>query len=170
MIERNTIFDYLAQIIITWGFTMLCLFLFCALFGESAYEYSSIFQLGNAGISISTAMQFLGMSALIVGLKWLFFSTVFIKQTSILLRSILMFFCIIATVGIFAAVFQWFPVNQLKPWIMFFICFFICASGSVTISMLKMKNDNQKLQSALEKLKSSVNETNSNNEMGTSPQ
>lgn len=65
----------------------------------------------------------------------------------------MMFACIILSIALFAAVFQWFPVNQIKPWLMFFICFFVCASVSVLVSVLKEKSDNRKMQAALERLK-----------------
>lgn len=159
MIQRNTILDFLMQIMTTWGFTMLVLFLFCTIFGENAYGYSSIFQLGNTGISCSTAMQFLGITVLIVTLRWLLFSTIFFKRSGILFRIIVMLVCVIVLVGIFASAFQWFPVGQVKPWIMFFICFFVCAAGSITISLLRIKSDNKKLQSALEQLKNNINES-----------
>lgn len=153
MIKRNTIFDYLAQIMVIWGISMLSLCLFCVLFGEAAHGYSTIFQLGSKGISVATALQFFCLAIIITGLKWIFFSDIVIKRLSVLFRNILMFAAIILSVGIFAAVFRWFPINQAKPWVMFFICFFLCSSVSVIVSVKKEKSDNQKIQDALERLK-----------------
>lgn len=68
-------------------------------------------------------------------------------------RTIWMFLCIIISIVIFASAFQWFPVNQVKPWIMFFVCFFICAFVSVIVSVIKEKSDNKKMREALEQLK-----------------
>lgn len=69
------------------------------------------------------------------------------------MRTVLMFVCIILSIALFAGIFAWFPVNQIKPWIMFFICFFVCAFFSVLVSLLKEKSDNKKMQEALERLK-----------------
>ncbi|MGN0132435.1 MAG: hypothetical protein ACI4AA_08340 [Lachnospiraceae bacterium] len=153
MIKKNTIFDYLAQVMIVYGISVICLCAFCLLFGEDAKGHSSIFALGNAGIPAGILGQFLWMAMIISGLRWLFFTDVLIRNLSILLRSILMFICVILSVGIFAAVFGWFPVDQVLPWMMFFICFFVCAFISVGVSVLKEKSDNRKMQEALERMK-----------------
>jgi len=52
-----------------------------------------------------------------------------------------MFIMIIIMIAVFAAIFQWFPVNMVKPWIMFFLCFAICATVNVIISSLKEKKE-----------------------------
>lgn len=153
MIKKNTIFDYLTQIMVVWGVSILGLCLFCRLFGEMANGHSSVFEFGSAGISIATLLQFLLLAILIASLRWLFFADVLIKRLSIVLRMIFMILCVIVSVGIFAAAFQWFPVNEAKPWIAFLLCFLICASVSVAVSVTKEKSDNKKLQAALERLK-----------------
>ncbi len=153
MIKKSTIFDFLTQVMVIWGIEMISLCVFCVLFGESAQEISSIFALGNEGLSIDTLLQFLGLAIMISGLMWLFFTDKLIKRLSIMVRTILMFACIILIIGILAALFQWFPVNQWEPWIMFLICFFVCAFISVLVSVLKEKSENRKMQDALERLK-----------------
>lgn len=160
MLKKNTIFDYLAQIMVVWGVSTLFLCLFCKLFGNIDPEISlisSVFELGSTGISISTLMQFFFMAIIITSLRQLFFTDILIKELSIMFRSIMMFTCVILTVGIFAAIFKWFPVNQVKPWVMFFVCFFICAGASVYVSALKEKDDNKRMQAALERLKNERN-------------
>lgn len=156
MLKKNTIFDYLAQIMVVWGISTLFLCLFCKLFGNIDPEISlisSIFELGSTGISISTLMQFFFMAIIITSLRQLFFTDILIKELSIVLRSIMMFACVILTVGILAAIFKWFPVNQVKPWVSFFICFFICSGVSVFVSAQKEKGDNKRMQAALDRLK-----------------
>lgn len=153
MLQKRTIFDFLTNVMVIWGIEVISLCLFCPLFGESAKEISTIFALGNAGISIATLLQFLGLAILISGLMWIFFTDKLIKRLSIMVRTIMMFVCVILAVGIFAAIFQWFPVNQVEPWIMFLLCFFVCAFISVLVSVTKEKSDNRKMQEALERLK-----------------
>lgn len=153
MIKKNTIFDYLINVMVVYGISIISICLFCFLFGEEVKDVSSIFSLGNAGISITTLIEFLIISIIISGLRWLFFTDIIIKNLSITFRCALMVTCVIILVGVFAAVFKWFPVNMAMPWIMFFICFFICASVSVGVSLLKEKSDNKKIQDALNKLK-----------------
>ena len=155
MIKKSTIFDYLIQIMVIWGISILSLCVFCSVFGEMAKGYSSMFQLGNSGIAISTLIQYLFLSIIVASLRWLFFTDVLIKRVSILIRSIMMFVSVILLIGIFAAIFQWFPVNDMKSWMMFFVCFFVCACISVVISAIKEKSDIKKMQEALEHLKES---------------
>lgn len=149
MIKKNSIFDFLGQIMVVWGISILSLCLFCYLFGKSAKAYSSIFALGNMGISVSTLMQFLCLSMILTVLRWIFFTDIVIKKLSILLRSIFMFAGIIVSVGIFAAVCHWFPVDEVVPWILFLVCFFVCAAVSILVSVLKERSDNKKMQAAL---------------------
>lgn len=149
MIKKNSIFDFLGQIMVAWGISTLSLCLFCFLFGKSAKGYSSIFALGNMGISISTLMQFFCLSMILTILRWIFFTDIVIKKLSILLRSIFMFAGIIVSVGIFAAACHWFPVDEVVPWILFLVCFFVCAAVSILVSVLKERSDNKKMQAAL---------------------
>ncbi|NLG04397.1 MAG: hypothetical protein GX567_11315 [Clostridia bacterium] len=153
MTKEHSILDYLSQIILIWGISILSLCLFCAVFGETALEYSSIFILATSGIPISTCMQFLLMSFVIVSLRWLFFTDRLFKKLTILMRSILLFLFIIVFISIFAIIFKWFPVNELLPWLLFLICFFVYSSISVIISVYKDKSDNDKMQAALDQLK-----------------
>lgn len=153
MAKKYTIFDFLTQIMLIWGISILSLCFFCLLLGEMAIGHSSIFHLGSTGIPIATAMQFFGLAIIITILKFIFFTDMLIKEWSIMLRTILMFTCVIISVGIFAAIFWWFPVNQIKPWLMFLICFFIYGSISVAVSVIKERSDNNKMQEALERLK-----------------
>lgn len=152
MLKKNTIFDYLTQVCVIWGVSTLSCCLFCFLFGESAKGLSTIFELGNAGLSVATLLEFLGLAIIITGLRWIFFTDVLIKEMSILWRTILMLVTVILAVIVFSYLFGWFPMNQLLPWVMFLICFFVCAFISVIVSVLKEKND-KKMQDALERLR-----------------
>ena len=153
MIKENSVFDYLANVMLIFGISVISLGLFCVLFGEDASELSSIFKLGNAGLAIDTLGQFLAVSFIISGVRWLFFTDRIIKNMAMTNRCIGMLICIIIVIAIFAGVFDWFPVGMVKPWVMFFICFFVCAAVSVGISVLKEKSDNRKMQDALDRLK-----------------
>ena len=84
MEERKTIFDYLGQIFMIFGITIAILNVFCILFGEDAKEFSTMFSLGNQGISVPIMFQFLIISAIIVTLRFIFFTDVWIKNMSVL--------------------------------------------------------------------------------------
>ncbi len=153
MTKKNTIFDILAHIMVVWGIEVLSLCVFCSLFGESAKEVSSMFELGSVGVPVATLLQYLILAIVITALRWLFFSDKLIKCLSVILRGAFMLVGTFISVGMSAAVFKWFPVNQAMSWIMFLVSFLICTVVSICVSVLKEKTENRKLQDALERLK-----------------
>ncbi len=153
MIKKDTIFDFMTNVLMIFGISVMCILLFTFIFGEDAKEVSTIFALGNQGIALTTLLQFFASSFLITVLEWMFFTDKIFKKMSLAVRFILTFLSIVILIAVFAAIFGWFPVNMVLPWIMFLGCFVICATVSVVLSVLKEKRDNAKLQSALELLK-----------------
>lgn len=153
MNKKDTIFDFLIHVLVVFAISIISICLFAFLFGKEAGEVSSIFALGEKGIPLSTVVQFLVLALIITVIRWIFFTDRIIKTLSLALRTIIMFVMVILIIAVFAAIFQWFPVNMAKPWIMFFICFGICAAVTVILSGLKDKKENEKLQKALELLK-----------------
>ena len=153
MENRKTIFDIIGQIFTIFGFAVICLIIFGYLFGEDAKKYSSIFELGNNGLTLSTLVQFLLTSTIIVLFRQFFFTDIILKNLSITARTIGMFGSVVLMIGFFVWIFGWFPVNEVKPWIMFLICFAVSAGASTAISVWKEKIKNQKMQEALERLK-----------------
>lgn len=154
MEERKTIFDYLAQVLIIFGFSMLILNLLCIVFGDSARSLpSSMFALGSRGIATETAFQYLTVSALITGLRFLFFSDRFIPKMSVPLRTVCMLGSVLLITTAFIIRFQWFPFDLWQAWIMFFVCFLLSFVCSYLVMLLKERTENRKLQEALKKLK-----------------
>lgn len=153
MLKKSTIFDFMINVLVVFAISILSLCLFTFLFGKEAGEVSTMFALEEKGIPLSTVVQFLALAVIITTLQWIFFTGKFIKTLSITWRTVLMFVTIIIVIALFVAIFQWFPVNMVMPWIMFFVCFAIFATVSVIISGLKEKKENEKLQEVLELLK-----------------
>lgn len=152
MIRKNTVFDFLESVFVIFGITVLSLCVFVTMFGNEAKEISDIFSLGNDGVSIATLIQFFWMSFLVCAIRFICFTNLIIKKLSISGRTIVMFVSVIVAVGVFAAVFHWFPVDMALPWIMFFFCFSVYAAFGVILSVMKEKKDNKELQDALERL------------------
>lgn len=150
MNQKNTIFGFLNHVLVIFGITVICLIVFVGLFGEDAEGVSTIFGLGDKGITIATLLQYLLLSVLITALRLLYFTDKFVKKVSIAVRTILMFVSIIIAIAIFAAVFGWFPVHMWQAWLAFFVCFALSAGISTAVSVIKEKSDNEKLQAALE--------------------
>lgn len=153
MEEKKTIFDYLAQVLIIFGFSMLILNVFCILFGDSAQSLSSMFALGSRGVPAEIAFQYLAISALIAGLRFLFFSERLIKKMPVPLRTVCMLGSVLLVTAAFIIRFQWFPANLWIAWAMFFACFLLSFVCSYLMMLLKEKIENQKLKEALDRLK-----------------
>ena len=153
MEENKTIFDYLAQVLIVFGFTMLTISIFCLAFGESAKEFSAMFALGSKGIPVEIAFQFLGVAFLIVGVRYIFFTDICIKKMPIWLRTICMLAATVIIIAVFIIVFHWFPINMWRPWAMFVICFAISFFGSYLVMVIKEQFENKRMEEALQRLK-----------------
>lgn len=158
MEERKSIFDYLSQVFVVFGITILILNIFCKAVGGDAYVISSIFQLKDSGLACSTMFQFLAVSFVMVGLRYLFFTDCIIKKMSVALRTSCMVTLAILSVGIFSYLFSWFPIDEWKAWIMFVICFGICFVISFFVTVLKEKTENKALETALKKIQTDRNE------------
>ncbi len=153
MEERKTIFDYLAQVLMIFGFAMLLLNIFCLAFGESARGFSAMFELGSRGIPAEIAFQFLCISAIVTGLRFVFFTDALIKQMPLWMRTVCMLTAVILVIAVFIIAFRWFPVNMWQPWAMFFLCFGISFAGSWLVTTSREKYENRRMEEALQKLK-----------------
>ncbi|MBO5210235.1 MAG: hypothetical protein J6B68_12985 [Lachnospiraceae bacterium] len=153
MEERKTIFDYLGQIFMMYGISIALMCVFCVLFGEGAKKFSSMFALGKEGLNITTMVQFLLMSACITGIRFLFFTDVIIKKMSLTARTVWMVISVLLVAAGFIMVCDWFPADMWRPWLMFLICFGVCFIVSMSITILKERMENKKMEEALERLK-----------------
>lgn len=153
MEKRRTIFDYLTQVLIIFGFSMLIMNIFCLVFGNAAKGISAMFELGNQGVPVKIAFQFLCISALIVGIRFIFFTDIFIKKMTIRLRTICMLLSAITVITVFIIVFHWFPVTMWQPWVLFFICFLLSFVGSYFVMVIREKIENKQMAEALQRLK-----------------
>ena len=153
MDKKKNILDYLAQVMIVFGFTMLVMNILCLGYGDSAKDFSSMFELRSQGIPVKTAFQFLCVSLLVIGLRIIFFTDMLIKKMTIWLRTICMLVSVVIVIAVFITMFHWFPVDMWQPWVMFFVCFGISFLGSYFVMVLKEKAENRRMEEALQRLK-----------------
>lgn len=149
---RKTIFDYLGQVFITFGFSIVMLNLFCVLVGEDAREVSTIFTMGNKGLTVATMAQFFAVSVCITALQAVFFTDRFIREMSVTLRTVCMLTSVVSVILAGTFMFGWFPVNQWQSWAGFFLSFGVCFAGSLCLMTLKERTENRKMEEALRKL------------------
>lgn len=150
---RKNVFDYLSLVMMHFGISMLVMNIFCVLFGDNAKEFSTLFELGGAGLSVKTALEFFALNMLIIAARALFLSDRIFKKLSPVCRTICLVTAVIALTGVFIAAFGWFPLNSLPAWTIFFVCFVLSFLASWFVTSLKEKAENKKLAEALERLK-----------------
>lgn len=153
MEEKRNVFDYLAQVLTVFGFAMLTLNIFCLIFGNSAKEFSAMFELGNKGIPAKIVFQFLCVSVLIVGARFLFFTDIAIKEMPLWLRTVCMLTAVVIIIASFVIAFHWFPADMWQPWAMFFVCFGLSFLGSYLVMIVREKVENRRMDDALRRLK-----------------
>lgn len=158
MEERKTIFTYLGQVFMIFGITIVILNLFCVLFGESAQSYSTMFSLGKEGISIATMMQFFMVSIGTVAIRYLLFTDAVIRNMRLVVRMICMIIAEIMMIVVFVLAFDWFPADSWQPWGMFLLSFACSFVISLTITILKERTENKRMEAALIRLKEQENE------------
>lgn len=154
MNEKNKeIFDFAAQTLILFAFSILIMVILASLYGESAKNMSPLFQLGSKGLASSTIMQFLLSSVIITALKKFFFSERIFKRLMTLWRTVLMLFGILVFSVIFIIIFNWFPLDYVMGWAGFIICF---GGSCVIISaflIIKTKIDSRRYKALLDDYK-----------------
>lgn len=153
MEKRKTILNYLVQVLVIFGFSMLVMNIFSLIFGQSAKDISSMFELGNQGISVKIAFQFLGLSMLVTGSRFIFFTDTVIKKMSISLRTVFMLLSVISIMAVFIIAFNWFPIHMWQCWAMFLLCFALSFLGSYAVVTIKEKAENKQMEEALQRLK-----------------
>ena len=156
MEKEKTIFDYISQVFVIFGATVLILNMFCLLFGKDAKELSTLFSLGNQGLSVATMLQFLAMSVFITIWRFLFFTDKVIKDLSLALRTAGMFTAVVLTIIVFVLLFSWFPLGDWKAWLGFAVSFVISVAISLGLSTLKEKTEEEKMAKALDRLKEEI--------------
>ena len=158
MDKKPTVFDYLSQVFMIFGITILLLNIFCLIFGETARDYSEIFALGSEGLSVETMLQFLFAIAITITFRFIFMTDLIIKKMLLSARIVTLFAAAFLNIVAFIIVCGWFPVNNLLAWIMFLISFAVSCTLSTLVSTLWEKTENKRLAEALDKLREESHE------------
>lgn len=152
MEEKRTVFGYLAEVFMIFGITILILNMLCLLFGPTEQDISSMFRLGNKGLSVWTVLQFFLVSIGITFLRFLFFTDQIIKKMSVVWRTVFMVLSILVLITGFILCCDWFPADMWEAWAMFLLCFAISFAVSTGIMVLKERAENRQMEEALKRL------------------
>lgn len=142
-------YGFIAQVLILFAVSILFLMMNVTIFGEEANGLSTMFQIGSKGLAISTLLQFLISSTVIIFFKTLLFSEKIIKTMMTLWRTILFLLSILLSFIMFIIIFDWFPLDNLSAWCGFFIYFGGGFIVSTTFMIVKTKLDSKKYDELL---------------------
>ena len=151
MEDRKTIFTYIGETFATYGIIVFLFVLITEGIGKDAEGYSTFFTFGNRAMSLHTLLQLLGLAVVISVCRNVLFDDRWIRSMSMLARNVLFFLIITVTIVLFVILFGWFPINDMKAWIGFFISFAVSSTVAVVLSRIRERAENDKMNRALEK-------------------
>lgn len=158
MNNKPTLLDYLSQVFMIYGVTVLLLNIFCLMFGEAAMDHSTIFSFGSSGLSVRTMLQFLLAIVITIVFRFTFMTDILIKKMPLAARIVTMFAAAFLNIMVFVIVCKWFPIDNPIAWTMFLVSFAVSCAVSTLISICKEKYENKQLSEALQKLKEEEHE------------
>lgn len=152
--EDNTkLFNFINQVFATFGIIVLFFLIIGSVVGESASMYSTLFVFGKEGYSTATLLQLLFMSVIISIGREIFLTDHWIKNLIMLWRNVCFFVVVIIAVVLFVVVFEWFPIDDVKAWISFFLSFSVCTVIGIIISRIKEQAEDKKMAQALDRFR-----------------
>lgn len=149
--DRKSVFGYIAQLLATFGAMVVIFIVFGICIGNSTEGYSSLFELGSRGLTTDTLLQLLLLAVLVTVAQVIFLTDVLIGDLNMIARNLLFITSVFISIVTFAAVFGWFPVNDIKAWIGFVISFSVSMTVSLFITRSVEKSENKKMQEALDR-------------------
>ena len=133
-------------------------------FSPEVKNLSTLFTLGEAGLSFNTILQIAGFSLLLDFFMVLIFSEIFIKNMRFLRRTVHFSYVSLLTLSVFSLVFKWFPANDPLAWLGFILSTIICFAASIGLTLLKLKLEGKKYNRLLANYKAQykINRSNIN--------
>ncbi len=149
MEDKKTVFNYISQLFAIYGVVVAIFVAISLIIGNEAGSVSTLFSLGSTGLSARTLIELFILVVIVTIDDNLFHTDLIIKNMPLIVRNILFFAVIMVTTTVFAAVFGWFPLNDIGSWIGFIVSFSVCAVFSSFLMRLEEKAENKKMQEAL---------------------
>ena len=147
---------FIEKLLSTFAVIILVFMILTLFIGNGAKEKSSLFRLGNQGLSLSTLVQLFALSFAVCLLNVIFLTDTFLKNMGIVLRYVLFFILTMAVLASFSLIFHWIP-NEIKYWLGVLACFLVSTITSIFVSRLLSKREDEKLNSALKAIKMKEN-------------
>ncbi|MBP5451416.1 MAG: hypothetical protein J6Y16_04180 [Treponema sp.] len=153
---KNKFVLFIEKLLSTFAVIIMVFMILAFFIGDGAKEKSSLFSLGNQGLSLSTLIQLFALSLAVCLLNVIFLTDTFLKNMGVVLRYVLFFILTMAVLASFSIMFHWIP-NKIKYWLGVFVCFLVSTITSIFVSKLLSKREDEKLNSALKAIKMKEN-------------
>ena len=153
MEDKKTVFNYISQLFAIYGVVVAIFVAINLIIGNEAGSVSTLFALGSTGLSTKTLIELFVLVIIVTIADNIFLTDLVIKNMPLLVRNILFFSVILVTITVFAAIFGWFPLDNISSWIGFIVSFSVCAVISSILMRLEENAENKKMQEALKKYK-----------------
>ena len=118
-----------------------------------APETSSIFSLGGAGLPYSAIFQFAALALVLAVFSRLLFFSPLESKIPYLLKLILLTISNLFATSVFAILFKWFPLDNMRVWIIAFLAIFIANAAAAALSFLFVLFENRKYNALLDNYK-----------------
>ncbi len=140
----TSLFKIANRTIVTFSVFILTLSLLALFTGNVTQSISTMFQLGNKGLALSTIAQSFLISCTIA--IEIFLIENYCKDWPTVYKAGLTFFAVILTAMIFIVIFDWFPINSILGWISFLASFLLFFTVSTFIMTIKVKKEDEEIQ------------------------
>lgn len=154
---KNRVVLFIESLLQIFAVIILIFAITTVLIGKEAEKFPNLFILGNKGISVQTFFQLFAFSFFICVFRFVFFTDVFLKKTSLVLRYVFFFIFTIAVFVIIALIFRWVPGKPFF-WILVLASYSVCTVISILITNCFTKKEDEKLNEALTKMKKQIEE------------
>ena len=149
MEKKYTIFQFLMEIMIVFSVSILFITFVGTLIGEDSQSQSTLFLLGNKGLSNATIFEFFLFSIILEITRLFWISERILKRIMMLWRMIFMLSSIVIEVACFSQIFGWFHLTDFHAWIGFLVTFAFFFCMSILVMVTKTNMENKKVEEGL---------------------
>ncbi len=165
MSRKEYIMDFANHMCMTFSILIVSLSICSLIIGGKIKDYSSLFVMGQQGLSVETIFQMLLSSLIITSFRGLIYSELIKNTVSRTKRASILASLIFVLIVIFIHLFRWFPKDATLVWVVFALSFSISTILGIYLSFLSEQRHNRNMSVALEQLQKKIKENNNVNKI-----
>ncbi len=150
---KKRLISFIENFLETYAVIVLIFTVLTATLGKESGNVSKLFLLGSEGIAIKTLVQLFAFTFVICFLKLIFITDAVFKKMETVVRIVLFFILTGVSLAIFTLCFKW-TTNVPQYWLLVFVSYIVSSVVSFFIWNMLYKKEDEKLNNALEAMKS----------------